>query len=104
MKYLRGTINNGIKYSRFSAILEEYSDANWIPNSDETKTTNGFVFILGGGAITWKLAKQTIIARLTMESEFFALELVVNEAEWLKNFLVDIPSGIKPTPSVSDIL
>lgn len=101
LKYLRGTVNYGIKYSEFPSILEGYSDANWISDSDETKSTSGYVFTLGGGAITWKSAKQTIIARSTMESEFVALELAVNEAEWLRNFLASIPIGIKPAPSVS---
>ena len=36
-----------------------------------------------------------------MESEFIALDLIGNEAEWLKNFLADIPLGMKPTPSMS---
>ena len=36
-----------------------------------------------------------------MESEFISLKLIGSEAEWLRNFLVNIPLGIKPTPSVS---
>jgi hypothetical protein len=101
MKYLRGTMNFGIVYSGFPAVLEGYSDANWISDSEETKSTSGYVFTLGGGAITWRSSKQTIIARSTMESEFVALELTGSEAEWLRNFLANIPLGIKPTPSVS---
>jgi len=53
------------------------------------------------GAVTWRLARQTIIARSTMESEFVTLEIVGSEAEWLKNFLANIPLRMKPTPSVS---
>ena len=101
MKYLKGTTNYGILYSGFSVVLEGYSDANWISDSDEIKSTSSYVFTLGGGAITWKSAKQTIIAKSTMEYEFIALELAGNEAEWLRNFLASIPLGIKPTPSLS---
>ncbi|RVW64105.1 hypothetical protein CK203_051124 [Vitis vinifera] len=36
-----------------------------------------------GGAISWKSSKQTCIARLTMESEFIALDKAEEEAEWL---------------------
>ena len=57
MKYLRGTMNYGILYSGFPAVLEGYSDANWISDSDETKSTSGYIFTLGGGAISWKSAK-----------------------------------------------
>ncbi|XP_070002328.1 secreted RxLR effector protein 161-like [Nicotiana sylvestris] len=90
MKYFRGTMNYGILYSEFPSTLEGYSDANWISDSDETKSTSGYVFTLGGGAISWKLAKQMIIARSTMESEFVALELAGSETDWLRNFLANI--------------
>jgi len=36
-----------------------------------------------------------------MESEFVSLEMAGSEAEGLKNFLANIPLGMKPTPSVS---
>jgi len=101
MKYLRRTMNYSIEYSGFPTVLEVYSDANWISNSDETKSTSGYVFSLGGGAVVWRSSKQSIIARSTMESEFIALELVGSEAEWLRNLLANSPLGIKPTPSVS---
>ena len=35
MKYLKGTMNYGILYSGFPAVLEGYSDANWISDLDE---------------------------------------------------------------------
>ena len=39
MRYLKGTMNYGIVYSGFPTILEGYSDANWISDSDEIKST-----------------------------------------------------------------
>jgi len=101
MRYLRGTMDYAIECSGFPVVLEGYSDANWISDSDETKSTSDYVFTLGGGAVTWRSARQTIIARSTMESEFVALEMAGSEAEWLKNFLANIPLGMKPNPSVS---
>jgi len=101
MKYSRGIMNYVIQYSGFPTVLEGYNDANWISNSDETKSTSGYVFTLGGGAVTWRSARQTIIARSTIESEFVAFEMAGSEVEWLKNFLANIPLGMKPTPSIS---
>ena len=75
MKYLRGIINYGIMYGEFPSTLEGYCDASWVSNSDETISTSWYVYTLGGGAISWKLAKETIIARSTMELEFVVLEL-----------------------------
>ena len=74
LKYLRGTINYGLCYNGFSSVLEGFSDANWISDSDEMKSTSRYVFILDGSAFSWKSAKQTCITRSTMEAEFIALE------------------------------
>ena len=58
------------------------------------------MFTLGGGVVSWKSSKQTCIARSTIEAEFIALDKAGEEAEWLRNFLEDIPSWPKPIPAV----
>jgi hypothetical protein len=49
-------------------VLEGDCDANWISDNDETNSTSEYVFTLGGGAVSWKSAKQICNARSTMES------------------------------------
>ncbi|KAL6344138.1 hypothetical protein AAG906_031852 [Vitis piasezkii] len=68
---------------------------------DEMKSTSGYVFILGGSAVSWKSAKQTCITRSTMEAKFIALEKASSEVECLRNLLIDIPLWTRPTPSMS---
>ena len=58
------------------------------------------MFTLGGAAIAWKSSKQTVIARSTMESEFIALDKSGEEAEWLRQFVEDIPRWPKPLPAI----
>ncbi|RVW36173.1 hypothetical protein CK203_100389 [Vitis vinifera] len=67
--YAVGRLSRG-----FPSVLEGFSDANWILDLDEMKSTSGYVFILGGSAVSWKSAKQTCITWSTMEAEFIALE------------------------------
>ena len=38
-------MNYDILYSGFPAVLEGYNDANWISDSDEIKSTSGFVLL-----------------------------------------------------------
>ncbi|KAF3685315.1 hypothetical protein FXO37_00737 [Capsicum annuum] len=68
------------EYSEFPSTLEGYCDTNWISDSNERKSTSDYVFTVGGGAVSWRSAKQTIIARSTMESDFMNLELAVLSA------------------------
>jgi hypothetical protein len=91
MRYLKGITNYGIHYTGYPRVLERYSDSNWISNADEIKATSGYVFTLGGGAISWKSCKQTILTRSTMEAELTALDTATVDAEWLRELLMELP-------------
>lgn len=90
-RYLEGTIDYGLKYGISPPILKEYSDVNWIFESNELKSTSGYIFTFGGVAMSWISSKQTCIAHFTMESKLIALEKTCSEAKWLRNLLVDVP-------------
>ena len=62
MRHLKGTMSYGIHYSMYPGVLEGYSDSNWITDADELKAT------LGGGAVSWRSCKQTILTKSTMEA------------------------------------
>nr|ADB85311.1 putative retrotransposon protein [Phyllostachys edulis] len=81
MRYLKGTMSYSIHYTGYPRVLEGYSDSNWISDVDEIKATSGYVFILGGGAVSWKSCKQTILTRSTMEAELTELDTAIAEAE-----------------------
>jgi hypothetical protein len=89
MHYLVGTMNYGIHYFGNPKVLEGYSDANWISDADELKSTSGYVFTLGGGTVSWKSCKQTILTRS-------ALDTAIVEAECLRELLMDLPIVEKP--------
>ncbi|GJQ95246.1 zinc finger, CCHC-type containing protein [Tanacetum coccineum] len=71
----------------YAVVLEGYSDASWITNSEDHTSTTGWVFLLGGGAISWASKKQTCITDSTMEAKFVALAAAGKEAEWLRNLI-----------------
>jgi len=100
MRYLKGTVNHGLHYTGFPSVLEGYSDANWISDADEMKATTGYMFTLGGGAVSWKSCKQTILTRSTMEAELTALDTSGVEAEFLRDLLMDLPVVEKPVPAI----
>ena len=79
---------------------EGYSNANWISDADELKATSGYMFTLGGGAVSWKSCKQTILTRSTIEAELTALDTATVEAEWLRELLMDLPIVEKLIPVI----
>jgi hypothetical protein len=86
----------GIHYSGQHTVLERYSDLNWISDVDELYATSGYVFTIGGGVVSWRSCKQTILTRSTMEAEHAALDTSIVEAEWLRELLMDLLVVEKP--------
>ncbi|GKC24928.1 zinc finger, CCHC-type containing protein, partial [Tanacetum coccineum] len=60
-------------YSGYPSMLEGYTDASWISNTEDNSSTSGWVFLLAAG----------------------------KDAEWLKNMLLKIPLWVKPMAPIS---
>ena len=89
-----------LTYTSSPGILEGYSDASWIDQTSDSKSTSGWIYTLAGGAISWASKKQTCIAHSTMEAEFIALAAAGKEAEWIRDLLLDIRLWDVPMPSI----
>ena len=59
--------------------------------NDEINSTNGYVFTLAGGAMSWKSTKQSCTTNSTRTFEFVAFESAGKEAEWQRESLADMP-------------
>jgi hypothetical protein len=105
LRYLRGTTDYMLCYQGRDLRLRGNSDADWASDLDERKSTFGYTFLLGGGAITWCSKKQSCVALSMMDSEYVACSAVVQEAVWLRTFLqrLDIiASAMDPVTIYSD--
>ncbi|KAM1015922.1 hypothetical protein ACFX2A_046661 [Malus domestica] len=91
LRYLQRTKNFMLVYGNGESLeLEGYTDSDLAGDIDDRKSTGGYIFMLNGGAVSWKSAKQTVIATSTMEAEFVACFEGMKQAVWLKNFLTDL--------------
>jgi hypothetical protein len=100
MHYLCGIMSYEIYYLGHPAVLEGYSEANWISDIDDIKATSGYMFTFGGGAVSWRSCRQTILTRSTMKAELTALDTITIESEWLRELLMDLPVVEKPVPAI----
>ena len=89
-RYLKGTINLGINYSKSSIPCFGYSDADFARDCNDRKSTSGYCFVNGNSVISWKSAKQTCVALSTAEAEYVALATATQEAIWLRKLLHDL--------------
>jgi len=60
-----------------------YTDSDFASCVDTRKSTFGYVYLLAGGEISWKSAKQSVIVASTMEVEFVACFEATIQANWL---------------------
>ncbi|GJT10989.1 zinc finger, CCHC-type containing protein [Tanacetum coccineum] len=100
-KYVKKTMDYSLTYTGYPSVLEGYTNARWINNTEDNLSTSGWVFLLGRGAISWASKNQTYISGSTMESEFVALAAIGKEAEWLRNLILKIPLWSKPIAPIS---
>ncbi|GKE30901.1 retrotransposon protein, putative, ty1-copia subclass [Tanacetum coccineum] len=96
LKYLRNTKDMFLVYGGEEELrVTGYCDASWQTDKDDSRSQSGWVFLLNGGAVTWKSSKQDTMANSTCESEYIAACEASKEDIWRKNFIVDL--GVVPT-------
>ena len=91
LKYLKRTRDYMLTYSHVDNLqLVAYTDLDLAGCVDDRKSTNGYIFLLAGGAVSWKSAKQGSIASSTMEAEFIGCYVATQQAIWLRNMVKEL--------------
>ncbi|RVW50974.1 Retrovirus-related Pol polyprotein from transposon TNT 1-94 [Vitis vinifera] len=80
-----------LTYRRSSHLeIVGYSNSDFAGCLDNRRYNSCYVFMLAGGAVSWKSVKQTPIASSTMEAEFIACYEASNHGIWLRNFITEL--------------
>ena len=88
MHYLQRTKDYILTYRRSDSLeIIGYSDSDFVGCQDSKRSTSGYIYMLAGGAISWKSAKQTVIASSIMAAEFIVCYEASNHRIWLRNFV-----------------
>jgi len=91
VRYLKGTPGQGILLSSFANFsMTSFCDSNWGSCWDSRKSTTGFCILLGSSPISWKVKKQTVVARSSAEAEYRAMASTCCEIIWLLALLKDL--------------
>nr|GEX75989.1 zinc finger, CCHC-type [Tanacetum cinerariifolium] len=71
-----------------------YTDAGYLTDADDLKSQTRYVFVLNGGAVDWKSAKQSIFATSSAEANYIAAFDASKEAVWVRKFISEL--GVVP--------
>jgi hypothetical protein len=86
MRYLNGTREMKLTYNKIERIAG-FSDASFADDKIDRTSTSGYVFMMNGGAISWRSGKQKTVTLSSMESEYVALNDAAKEGIFLKQLI-----------------
>jgi hypothetical protein len=91
MKYLKGTLDYGLCYTRDHDFrLYGYTNSEWVESASDKKSTLGCCFNLGPAMTSWQSKKQSSIALSTAEAEYIATCFASCEVVWLGKLLTSL--------------
>nr|GEW55971.1 retrotransposon protein, putative, Ty1-copia subclass [Tanacetum cinerariifolium] len=101
LKYLMNTKDMFLVYKgdlKRELRVSCYTDAGYLMDADDIKSQSGYVFVLNGGAVDWKSAKQSIFATSSAEAEHVTAFYASKEAVWVRKFI----SGLGVVPTIEE--
>lgn len=97
LRYLKGTLGFGIKFSRdFDVRLSVFSDADYAGDIKTRRSHTGFVLMLGSTPISWCSQKQKTVA--LSSTEYIAASESVKELIWIQRLFNEIFISVDGIP------
>jgi len=100
MHYLRGTINLKLTFHGALEPLLGYTDSDWAGDVATRRSTAGYVFNIGSGAISWSSKRQTVVALSSCEAEYMGETQATKEAIWLRSLLKELLGKEEPAATI----
>jgi hypothetical protein len=89
--YLKGTLDYSISYSRNSSLQPYgYVNADFAGENDGRRSTEGHIFFVGGGLISWASKRQETVALSTVEAEYMVFTRAIQQAIWISKFMNEV--------------
>lgn len=82
LRYLKGTIDFGIRYSPGDLRLTAYCDADFNRDKLDSKSISGVMIFLGDNLIYWSSRKQNFVATSTCEAEILSVRDCVSKVAY----------------------
>ncbi|GJS24883.1 hypothetical protein Tco_0453515 [Tanacetum coccineum] len=102
-RYLKGTINMGLWYSKDTNMsLTAYSDVDHAECQDTRRSTSGSAQFLGDKLVSWSSKKQKSTAISSIEAEYIALSGCCAQILWMRSQLTDYGFQFNKIPLYHD--
>lgn len=85
-----------------STTITGYVDAAWADDRDTGRSSCGYVFTIGQGAVSWSSHLQSLVCKSTCEAELVAATSAASEAVWLAQLLSAFNIQVTPITLYGD--
>ena len=89
-RYIKGTADACLKFGKTDEGLVGYVDSDYPADLDKMMSLTGYVFTIGGCAVSWRAILQTVVAQSTTEAEYIAIAEACRESVWLKGLFAEL--------------
>ena len=79
LRYLRGTSSTSLCFSKGKVTLQGFVDADLGGDVDSSKSTSGYIYTIGGTAVSWMSRLQKCVSLSSTEAEYVAIAEVGKE-------------------------
>jgi len=79
-----------LKFGRTDKGLTGYVDSDFAADLDKRRSLTGYVFTIGGCAVSWRATLQPVVALSTTEAEYMAIAEACKESVWLKGLFAEL--------------
>ena len=93
LRYFSGTKDMCLCSGKSISGVLGYTNSDYARNSDNRRSTTGYIFTLCGGAISWMSHLQKCVALSTTKAEYVAATEACKEAIWLIRLVEDLGLG-----------
>ncbi|CAI7934012.1 unnamed protein product [Closterium sp. NIES-54] len=100
-KYLATTSGMGLVLGGgHSVVLTSHCDSSYAENAETHRSTQGYCFSLGSGAVSWRSTRSSSVLTSTTEAEIYAGAMAAQELRWLTFLLTDLGERPSSAPTL----
>ncbi|CAI7858915.1 unnamed protein product [Closterium sp. NIES-54] len=100
-KYLATTSGVGLVLGgQQPVVLTGHCDSSYANNAETHRSTQGYCFGLGSGAVSWQSTRSSSVSTSTVEAEIYAGAMAAQELRWLTFLLADLGERPSSAPTL----
>ncbi|CAI7770813.1 unnamed protein product [Closterium sp. NIES-53] len=100
-KYLATTLGVGLVLGgRQDVVLTGHCDSSYADDAETHRSTQGYCFSLGSGAVSWRSTRSSSVSTSTAEAKIYAGAMAALELRWLTFLLTDLSERLSSAPTL----